>query len=73
MGANLSFEKTAEWKMNWRARRSWKPSGAGGGGGGSVGPGRVACRGEKGGDPMYVLEVESSGLADELARGRRKA
>lgn len=35
-----------------------------GGGRASVGLGR---------DPTYVMEVESSGLADELARGRRKA
>lgn len=40
--------------------------------GSSMGSGRDACLGEKGGDLMYVLEVESSGLADELAQGRRK-
>lgn len=31
-----------------------------------------ACQAEKGGDLTYVLTVESSGLADELALGQEK-
>lgn len=78
MGSNRSSAKIAGWRINWRAREE-----AGNPVGGCVGPGTEgwmgACRGQgdggppggTGGEPTYILGVESSGL-DELCLGQEK-